>query len=217
LIFSDQKPRYLDALAAADGGNLGRLAEFVRDQSIDAMSQLTVVVERARVASADELRAEGQRLFFSSPRLNHDQVDSLAERLLHEVMSTCKTVFEDLRLPEEISLSAQMGLGDSEGAGEGYRRLARKPVLSCIVRSKPPARVGSQARFRPLVALDTEHPKPVRIEEHITEGRFEAGLDELFPEISTGLRFRLRTWVESLVSALVGKVFEASRRSLAKL
>lgn len=219
LIYSDQKLRYLDALAAADTGNLGRFVELLRDQSLEAINLLTITVERAKVASDEQLRAEAQRLFFSREKLTHVQIDSVAERLLHEVMSLLHSIFADLRLPEEISFSTAIQGKDNRGPGEGYRRLTTTtpPVLECLIKSGAPAAAQSGATFRPLIALDPEHPRPVRVEEHSRGKYFDAGLDDLFPEISSALRFRLRTWLETLVASMVQRVIERGRKSLKDL
>ncbi|HEX9942150.1 MAG TPA: Fic family protein [Thermoanaerobaculia bacterium] len=217
LVFADQKPRYLDALADADGGDYAAFSRFVRDRSIDAINLLVGSLQRAKLAPLGDLQSRASRLHYATPSLTHGQVDSLADRLLHEAMSQVHTTFERLGFPKEIAATTQIRRGDDRGPLPGYRRLGRPdpPVLEIVVKSAPPAVAAVSTIIRPLIARE-DHPNPVRLEEQKRSRHFDVRIEDLLPEISVMVHFRLQTWVETLLLSMVEQAIELGRQSLEK-
>lgn len=217
LIFADQKPRYLDALAEADNGGYAAFSAFVRERSIDAINLLSNGLHRAQLPPVEQLRGEAIRLHFATPELTHDQVDALAERLLQEAASQARSVFERLALQKQLSLSTTVGQGDSSGPPAGYRRLGRAepPRLELVVKSAGPAHAEVSAIIRPLVARN-DHPHPVRLHEMNRNLSLDVRTADLTPEISAVVHFRLQTWLETLLLVMVQKAIADGRNSLEK-
>jgi Fic family protein len=200
LIFADQKTRYLDALAEADRGNFTALSQFVRERSIDAINLLISGLQRAKI-SAGNLRAQANQLYFPA-HLTHAQVKFLAERLLDETLGQLRATFDSQGFPSQLILSAKIRPGNP-------------PMLDVIVTSAWPAFSQARAFVRLQIPIGA-HPSqsPIRLEVVDRGLHFDVRTEDLFPEISAIVHFRLRTWVETLVLKLVEEALQQGRASL---
>lgn len=220
LIFADQKPRYLDALTDADGGDFTSLSRFVRDRSIDAINLLISGLERAKV-SAGDLKEQVSQLYFAPPPFTRAQMDSLAERLLHETLRQLQAVFKSQGFPSQLTLSAEIREGDDDTLRQllehyrkpGYRQIRNSPALEVIVESAPPANSRIRAVIRPQIARD-DRPSLIRLKERYRKLHFDVRVEDLSPEISAIVHFRLKTWVETLVLNMVKEALQKGREFL---
>ena len=216
LVFADQKPRYLDALAAADGGDYVAFSRFIRDRSLDAINLLINGLQRAKLAPLSELRNRASRLHFATPGLTHGQVDSLAERLLHDAMGQVQSTFKRLDLPGELSVTTQIHQGKFLVYPlPGYRRLGnpQPPVLEVVVKSAPPAAAEVSTILRPLVARE-DQPHQIRLAEGEGGLSFDVRIEDLTPEVSAIVHFRLQTWIETLLLTMVEQAIKLAQKSL---
>lgn len=209
VIFADHKPRYLDALAAADEGDFAAVQRFVADRSIDAMNMLAASLRKARTTSTSELRERARRLHYATSSLTHGEIDALADRLLGEAEQQLKNAFLVLDLGDRISLRVRITRGDSRGPRPGYRRLGRPdlPLLEVVVTSAGPAAAKIESSVRPLIFREA-HPEPVRLDEHPFGEHFHARIEDLTPEIAGAVHFRLRIWAETLLARMLEKLSE---------
>ena len=210
LIFADQKNRYLDALTRADAGDYVAFSRFVRDQSIAATNLLEGTLERARQPQLDTLREQASRLYFGAPEVTHEQVDSMAERLLAETVDQVDSTFERLGLPRQLTLTTKIRGEDTRRPPAGYRKLGKSdaPVLEIVVGAFPIAAAQVGAFIRPLVSRDGHQPNPIRLEEERRGLSFDVGIHDLAPEIAAVVHVRLATWIESLLVSMVREALE---------
>lgn len=215
LLFADERPSYFDALEAADRGSNMELSERIRDWSTRAMNYMALSLLRSMAPTVGELREGIWRLHYAAVGLTHEQVNSLAEGLLDHVVRKLRAAFEHLQFPELLSLSMDVVSGESFGPPADYRRLRSldPPTLQIWLKSPPPALGRAGARLRPLVSMDHRHPLPVRIEDQDNGAHFDAGLNELYPEMSIALEANLCLWVETLLARLVEEVIRMGQLS----
>jgi hypothetical protein len=218
LLFADQKPAYLDALAAADAGEYDIFSQFVVNRSIGAIYTLVDELERLKAPSLEDLRSAARRLHFAAPNLPHEFLDQLLYRLFEHVRHALGTAFASLDLPaDRFSLGVSLRNDTRRAPPDGYRRPIGRHAnnrLEIVLKSAPPAAAEVSAILWSHVALADGHPRPLRLEEQNRQLFFDAAVDEIAPDITPALTARLNSWAETLLRHMAREVIERGRSTL---
>jgi|CXWL01.1.fsa_nt_gi Fic family protein len=216
VVFADQNPAYLDALARADQGGWGEFSKYVRDRSMDAMNLAVTSLQEALSVLPESLRVEADRLYRTRPNLSHGQADQLAETLLKELGKELTLAFESFGLPKDLSLQVENRAALSLAPPPlGYRLLGSSKVyLGVTVASQPPAAASTSVTIRPLVNRDAHHPMLFRLEVSAGASHFDTRLEDLQPGLSESTKLRLAAWSKVLLAPMIRQVVEEGGRVL---
>lgn len=213
LIFADRRAKYLDSLQAADGEEYEPIVRFFLDSGLDAMGLVLESLAQAAQAEPEQVVSRLRALYRGRSGLTHEEIDGLALRLLDAAVAQLKEAVGRLGAADVVQAKLVRTRDENDAAG-GFRRVGNRdqPRLAFIVEN--PATAGAQASLslRPLIAVDPASPVPFRIEAHGL-GPFDARLEEIHPELGTGVRLRLALWADGLVTRLLSNFEQEARRA----
>lgn len=191
VIFANQRPAYIDALAAADRGGLRPVISFFRDRGIDTMQ---LVVEGLMTAQAPGLEKLAEQISRSLPMpelLSPLEVGNIARRLYEEIRTQFQSQTEKLSspsLPLEVSGAviprSAIALGRFGGVDLGDLHV-----------SLGATDLDTSARVSVLYSTDSG-PFSFAIQSADNPDRLEIRLEDVFPELTPNLKLRLSQWVQ---------------------
>jgi Fic family protein len=207
VVFSDQKERYFDALAAADSGEVGDFARFVEDRTLDTMGLVASALRKAALPPGG-IASELKKLALAHGGLTFAEVEALGQRL---------TELLKVAMLDSVSTSDVTDIGpgivDRQGKsecnfGRPYHTLQSGGGFSVNLSVSDPVRAGVQVT--PIVGVADG------VEERFTYVVIDANrpsvaplflrMDDLYPSVTTSGLARLESWVA-----------EAHERALAEL
>jgi len=195
VIFANQKPAYLDALAMADRGDHGPVVSFFRDRGIDAMQ---LVVEGLMTAETPNLENLAMRL--NPPpearKLLPEEIESILLRLTKEV-------------DEQFKIKAQ-GLASYNF----FLRRCQPFESSSISMSRflpentQPSGYTLETKFNRasrtvLVQFSEAHRFPFLVREHTSSDELEIRLQDVRTELSEAVKLRLSQWVQRRLAEML--------------
>src|SRR4051812_2892382 len=86
LIFANQKPTYLDALALADRGNFGPVISFFLDQGIDTIQLVRESLMTADTPSPEDLAYGIKKTILNSSDFSEEEKTNIESRLIKEII-----------------------------------------------------------------------------------------------------------------------------------
>jgi Fic family protein len=194
VIFANQKPAYLDALHAANLGDIRPLLGFFRDRGIDTMQ---MAAESLRTAEAVGLEEVAERLKSRSLRrgsLPEEDLFNLQERLLREALAAFEGKLTQLDLSSRVSLDIAF-LG-REGATLTLRHRAMPYILE---------------ETQVSVVLETDPQAPFAFHLETPYDGLDIRLEDVDPEISEALKIRLDGWAQRLLAGSLRQLDARSR------
>lgn len=205
LIFANQKPAYLDALALADRGEHGPLISFFRDRGIDTMlliaeSLMTVGAPKPQEL-AKELATRVRKLDESWSGLSNREVDLTSQRILATI--------QDLFLGQVRALGAQylsprVASEDPEPSPPGYR-LTPPTGMSIILESSGYRFVQSETIVSVFYSL-FPNPFPFLISAFRSGDKLEIRLEDVHPELTPSFMLRLDQWVQRQLGRMLAEI-----------
>jgi Fic family protein len=218
VIFANQRPAYLDALHAADLGDFRPVISFFRDRGIDTMQLAAESLFLTEAPRPEITAARINRLLYPREGVSREELDSLALRLLEEVNIRLKTHFDNLGLPQVISL-VFVQAQDARVAPTRYRRVMRnpKPISSIKIKAQSNARAHVERSIRALISDDEANPFTFLIESTGEPEHLEIRLEDVRPEFSPTLDLRLTGWTQRLLGRMLADIERQSQTSLEKL
>jgi Fic family protein len=210
VIFSNQRPAYLDALHAADLGDLRPVISFFRDRGIDTMQLIAEGLLTSEMPLSGPVLSELSKRA-ASLALSSKQMDTIGYRLLEKVAESLGSGLKDL-VPAGNAISRIIPTTDRELPTSGYRQSARPlfPARNLLV-VLPSLGVHAGMDFRVLPATDPLNPFGFSIETIGSSDRLEVRLADVHPEISESFRLRLESWVRRQLGKLLNELEERSR------
>lgn len=197
VIFADQRPDYLVALADADDGRADRFVTFVRDRSVDSLLYLT---ERLRGSQQGDEALHRLRATFE----RSDETNTAGVRLYESLVSELR------RRTYELQGDRAFTIFDEEGGN------ARDPIPGTryIVRPKGPAyRVIASAGgvheseiLGVFVTDDPEDPFRLGVNTRSDHEPFRARLSDVVPQATSAMTLRLRAWVDRIIDDLLARL-----------
>ena len=177
VIFANQRPAYLDALHAADLGDHRPLFGFFRDRGIDTMQLIVEGLMTVEASKPEDVAAQIRQVV-SERGLSAIEVDNIAGRILTAIHDQMRSQKEALG-PLGFSLQARPAR-----LGNHVDFELRSPLV--------PAATGLGAS----VSFSPDAHFPFLVQASQSDDALEIRLEDVFPELTPSLQFRLERWVQ---------------------
>jgi Fic family protein len=187
LVFANQKLTYLDALHAADLGELRPLITFFRDRGIDTMQLVFENLLTSELPASEPIAERLRRRPSPIREISPEQLDNLVFRLQSEVVERFQALIRRQGLSSHFSSSIQ-----PEPGGVSVE-IADRSI--------------SPAATRLTVSVDRfeEGPFLFRVLSSNPDG-LEIRLEDVHPELSDVLMHRLDNWVERQLTRMLASL-----------
>lgn len=214
IVLDEQRDDYLDALGAADGGELQTLVSFFGERGIEAVQLVTDSLGRRPSPSPDEAAGELARVLRTRAGLTHRELDVLATKCLDLLRDELAAAINEVGFPLGVGPSWSGG-GGSTPARDGYRQTAtaNDPHFDLTITSQPPAAAEGRRRFFVYVATELDSTFAFMIQE-MSGPEFPIRLKEVSPAPTPAFRLRLRRWAEQIVGDMLEAVAQQAAASL---
>jgi Fic family protein len=185
VIFANQRPAYLDALAAADRGDFRPVISFFRDRGIDTMQ---LVAENLMTAEGPGVEDLVRRISWSLPGpmlLSSEEVKNIAQRLYSEIQLLFQSQTEKLsspNLPLETGFLERFGGANLGNLFVSLKAGGQSDISTLITVS---VLFSTRSFFPFVIRRSAENPD-----------RLEIRLEDVFPELTPNLKLRLSQWVQ---------------------
>lgn len=216
VIFADQKDSYIDALEAADAGNVSAFIAFIEQRCIDTIEIVRLHLRAGESPSPDESLAQLTRDLSGRGGLSHPEFDAIASRLRDLVREEFQRSGERLALPPGSHFTVS-DPGNYVKAPTGFRSVSTGQLgvrvaldISLTVEIQQidhfvvwPARQDSMGPDFTVASRDGTQ-------------RLDIYLRDVYPAETEVLRIKITGWVEHQVNALVAAFTRKVRTELAK-
>ena len=189
VIFSNQRPAYLDALTLADHGDFEEVTRFFQDRGIDTMQ---LVAESLMTAVAPNIQDQALRISRAARawrELSDADLLTISERILQEINQRLEAKVEELKSPD-LSTSLSV-VNSSLGRNDSYRSVAHTALF---LRSRAP-RILNLGVTIPVLFSCSPQPFPFVVSAYKREDQLEARLGDVIPELTPHFLLRLDQWV----------------------
>jgi hypothetical protein len=215
VIFDDQKDAYFAALRAADRGRFAEFVEFILLRSVDSLGFVSDRLGATARQQADRVTA----ILRGTGGLTPADVDGLAIKLLDLVQKELEEQARTLPLPTGVHVSAggrswmtqQPRYGD-----ERYRSLGSTPsgdlVMASVFSQSPGVIVNRNLHAVAAKSSSDRYLCAVRIVD--TGQMLEVRTDELLPQLTASLQFKVRSWVERMLAEALYDFGTAAEKQL---
>ena len=214
LIFADRRAAYLDSLQAADADHHEPIVRFFLDSGLDAMGLVLESLSHVSQADPEQVVSRLRGLYRGRSGLTHEEIDGLALRLLDAAGAQLREAVGRLGASDIVKAKLER-TREERGPRRGFRCVGTREQsrLTFLLESPPPATAQSSTSLRAQIATDPASPVLFRIEERGFERHFDARLEEVHPELGTGVRLRLTMWADGVVASLLSIVEEQARKT----
>lgn len=216
VVFADQKDQYIDALEAADAGNVSTFVAFIEQRCIDTIEIVRLHLRTADAPAADDSLELLARDLSGRGGLSHTEFDAIASRLRDLVRDELNLAGQGLRLPpgahfhaesSRLSLKAPAGFRASADGILGLE--SRLEILSTIT-------LANIKHFAVWPARqDTAGPDFV-VESTGPTQSLEVYLRDIYPTETEVLRLKITGWVEHQINTMVAEFTASARSELAR-
>jgi Fic family protein len=204
VIFANQKPAYLDALALGDQGDHGQVISFFKDRGIDTMQLLTESLMTAEAPKPKELT---RRIGNPAPSWNgfyDSEIDLIGSRILGEIRKRFREQIEGLEMPG-LSVVMDAVQGGNNHPPSGYR--SASPIGTIIIEN------GRSRANRAGILISTFfslEPKsfPFFIENGSHNDDLEARLEDVHPELTHQFLLRADQWIQRQLGRMLAQIAE---------
>lgn len=208
VVFRDQRDEYLDALGAADTGDLAPFVAFVQDRVLDAIDLVRNSIRfgslRDRERSVSAIEA-AQRI----SGFTQQELEALAGRVRTEVANALAAHAASEDWPGTVNAGAYPGrVGRRGTVPRGYRWPARDLPASFSVSSSAPARAAADVTTTVAIAVEEGRPPLLVTASRDDVPDLELLARDLAPQLREVARIKIADWA--------GLVCDAALRDLAK-
>ena len=217
LLFIDQRDEYLDALAAADGGNFDAFVGLASRRAVDAV---LMVLDSMRPRLKRQPREIVERLHdLVSQKEQHQSYDAYAIELAGHLVDVTKAAAAALALPSAINHTVSPVHGSSGKAPAGYRLVLKEGQREAVTTGvaftlalPPPYQINQGVSARVVVASDWRQPVTLQVISSAAEvPSLPVPASELKGGLSGSLRVRLGAFVDAMIAAAL-EPFETAVR-----
>ena len=206
LIWRDKKDAYLDALSAADTGNLQAFNRFVFDCAVDAGNYFSSKLNAA--SSGRLLRTAADRveeLLRGRTGLPHAELQAIGARIFEAAIAALDKVRENVTLPEEVVWESSGRNGVSRHR-DGYRALnpQSNEAWQITIHCSQPVAVAVHVTVLPYVANAPESSFDFAVDavrDRVVE--LGARVSESYPSFDAAFENRIRMWAEQVIAMIV--------------
>jgi Fic family protein len=206
VIFANQKPMYLDALALADRGDHGPVISFFLDRGIDTMQLVSENLMTAEAPRPKDLAEHITKTAAAWKGLSKSNAETIALRVLREVETAFEAKVAGLQL---LARSVYVLPGQTLGRylQSGYD-LAIPSARTTILLSgeAPRAASASLSVFVFLALRPSSFPFLIRADS--SEDLLEIRLEDVSPELTPHFLLRLDQWVQRQLGRMLAKIAE---------
>lgn len=208
LIFANQKPAYLDALALADRGDHRALISFFRDRGIDTMQIVTESLMTAESPTIQDLKAR-----IGNPRqgwsgLYDAEIDAIGARISWKVQEEFLVQTGNLKMP---NLRAQVDFVNGSSPALPHYRDASSVSVSVSIRIRDSQPTLSGADMIVFVFYATNpNPFPIVIKNGSNDDLLESRLEDVHPELTPSFLSRLEQWVQRQIRYMLSEIADKS-------
>jgi len=195
IIFANQRPAYLDALAQADRDEYQPVISFFEDRGIDTMQLVSESLLTGQTPDPKKSASRIRELVASDHELPLREISAIGARLEKEVSDQFEAQFGSLNLPE-LSLTTGRSLsGRPSPWSIGARRFTFK-------RQDPPVLVA-EVEFSIGYYQDRPSHLPFTILAQGNDDKLELRLEDVYPELTPMFKFRIANWVQRQLSRML--------------
>jgi Fic family protein len=204
VIFENQRPVYLDALALADRGDHGPVISFFKDRGIDTMQLVAESLMTAGVRTSGELLKE--IVDSASPKwggLPEAELASISQRILQRIGQSFERDVQALKSPH-IQAKVERFRPLEDPPGSTYRTLGegRKLVLG-----SESIELNSPGPIIAVVAHATSSsPFPIVVRANRSGDELEVRLEDVHPELTPHFLLRLDDWVQRQLGRMLSEI-----------
>jgi hypothetical protein len=214
VIFADQKGAYIDALEAADRGEVEPLVGFVRERAIDTMMMVATTMQRPVLPDPAERIAHLNKVMRSDSGLAHTEIDALLTRVKVAWVEALGRAFEIVQPP----LSSAIRETGTQPAQPGYRVLGNLNRSVVQISSAAPASASTTKVYGYQIARPGTSEADFAIFDESTNGTTqkicEVLLREVNPTVSPALTYRLDALAADVVSEMIDTVVQEGEQTL---
>jgi Fic family protein len=196
LIFANQRPAYLDALAAADRKKYEEVISFFLDRGTDTMQLVTESLMTAAAPKPEDLASRLNKTAKIWRDLSDFELKTLSDRVLREIKEIFEASVAALKTPTLlVSVSDYKVWGDTP---YGYKRAA---AATLTLSSQ-----ASRSRIYFSVSIFwSQRPKafPLLIRANGSADQLEARLADVSPELAPSFRLRLDQWIHRQLALML--------------
>jgi Fic family protein len=214
VILSEHKSIYLDALEAADSGDLQRFSDFMMARALDTVQLVSESLKTSDAPSIIKSLAALEGLYVTKSGYTHDQVDGagfkLAELMTEEFSNQTSRLEQEKMKGFRNSTAGQYSVPDTN-----YRMPTNAGrILTIGFKTLAPVSASVARKFELWVPKDPDRSDDVVFRRPGTMDGFTARLDELLPEVSGVVRLRVRLFVERTMAEILGELAVAAQTRL---
>lgn len=216
-ILVGHRDSYLDALAAADDGQVETFIEFVARRGIEGFAMVAESVRAARKPNATEVAASIRRLHLTRGGYRHSEVDAAGLGLLGLLHEEVRAIISEL--PKDTFSSFATGyqnVGKFPAPPAGYRVpvTTAQNDLQIQLAIQPPAAATLAEHLVYYVPSDCDVDGELLIVVRATGERFGASISEVIPDVSPALQLRARMFAQGIVGGLAEKARQIGENAL---
>ncbi len=205
VIFENQRPTYLDALARADQGDPGLLILFFQDRGIDTMQLVSESLMTAATPKPENLAVNLDRASKIWRHFYDSELKATSDRILLEL---AEQFLKKVKALNFKSLSADWEHGNREWSTAGKRFVA---TVVLRLRSTEPRLEVSVKEVSIFYSLKFE-PFPFLIRD-VYETQLddlEVRLEDVISELTPHFRLRLDQWVQRQLGRMLVEIARKS-------
>ncbi|MCI0630302.1 MAG: Fic family protein [Phycisphaerales bacterium] len=218
LFFFDQRKAYYDALSSADDGNFVPWIEFAFEAGIQTMFLVEQTFKSARSTDASDSLRMIESLYVTKSGYTHEQIDQAATRLIllikTEVEAQTKSKVGTSRIEHGFGLDSSA----SSKPRDGYRALLKgeQRLIAFVRNARPPANAELRQTLNVVVPKNPGTKDSVLVIDSKGSVEFEARVEELIPQVTTGVTIRVRVYAEGFVNQVLAQLANDARQQASR-
>ncbi|HYK94348.1 MAG TPA: Fic family protein [Candidatus Dormibacteraeota bacterium] len=215
MVFADEKPRYLDALADADGRNYQPFADFVFERAAAAIRRVAETILASRAPQIEGTLQGLAHLAEFVPGVSFSDLDSALGVLREATVAEVQLQLNGLDLPANAGWN-QTSMLDQTSIPADFR-LARTPqVASYLFRleTQPPGQAAVQRTFDFWVSKVRNIHRTFAIRLRESGDVYEFGLSDGLPEISIDARHRIQILLRGTIADAADQLYRNADSAL---
>ncbi len=207
VIFANQKPTYLDALALADQGNHGPVISFFKDRGIDTMQLVAESLMTAEAPKPEELAKRIGKSAQTWSGLSDSEIDLISIRILGEIRKKSREQIDTLKMPSLSVLTDEILHGRSLPPA-GYRPASASGRIIVENRKSLTARASAMVF---IYFATYPNPFPFLVDNDRHNDPLQARLGDVYPELTLHLLLRLDQWIRRQLGRMLAEIAQKSQ------
>jgi Fic family protein len=205
MIFANQRPAYLDALALADRDDHHRVISFFLDRGIDTMQVVSDNLRTASTPNLPDLASQLNRFVKNVKNLSSGEVYDIQMRMIREIARAFDEHVGLLKLPGFSSFTKPF-FSESSPAGFDQNGTGYRQELYMSRNSPKPA----FARLTLSLWFNKDYRFPFLLRSEEDSDHLEIRFEDIYPEFTPQLRLRLDQWTQRQLGRILSELARQS-------